>query len=287
LKTPADLMKPKQMIAVALLVSALLGFSAALIGVPRSIEFTGGSMIRIRSENAPDPSAVENLLEESLDADVSVDIVGGGLDVKTQLKLTEGQKSTVRELLSSEFGISSGDVNMDALGANIIAIYFGQAVTALAGAFIAMAVIIMIAFRRRTPVGAILLAVALDMVCVFGLMSIFRVELSLASLAGILMLIGYSVDTNILLSTNLLKRTEGEPRERLATAMRTGLMMTGTTMVPLVALNVLTTAPQLYQLTMVLIFGILADVINTWVLNAGILLERARREKKVKYHVAL
>jgi preprotein translocase subunit SecF len=280
-------MKPERMALVALLVSALLGLSLALAGVPRSIEFTGGSMIRIRGENLPDPQAVESLMERTLGADVWVDLVRGGLDLKTQLELTEDQKTTVKDLLSSEFGIREGSVNIDALGANIIAVYAGQAVIAVAGAFVAMAVIIMITFRRKVPVGAMLLAVGLDMLDVFGLMSIFRVELSLASLAGILMLIGYSVDTNILLTTSLLRRTEGEPLDRLSYAMGTGLMMTGTTMVPLVALNVLTSAPQLYQLTMVLMFGMLSDIMNTWMLNAGILLRYHEKSRKVKYHVAL
>ncbi|MEM2874984.1 MAG: hypothetical protein QW567_03080 [Candidatus Hadarchaeales archaeon] len=286
MKTPASFMKPKQMVAVALIVSISLGTYAALAGIPKSIEFTGGSMIRVRCENAPDPSSVETAIEGLLGADVSVDSVRGGLDIRTQLQLTEEQKTALRELMSSEFNVTGEGVNIDALGANIIAVYAGQAIVAVAGAFVAMGVIILIAFRRRVPVGAMLLAVGLDMACVLGLMGIFGVELSLASLAGMLMLIGYSVDTNILLTTSLLRRTEGETLERLATAMRTGLMMSGTTMVPLIALNVLTTAPQLYQLTMVLIFGILADIMNTWMLNAGILLEHSKKER-VKYHVAL
>lgn len=286
MKTPASFMKPKQMVAVALIVSISLGTYAALAGIPKSIEFTGGSMIRVRCENAPDPSSVETAIEGLLGADVSVDSVRGGLDIRTQLQLTEEQKTALRELMSSEFNVTGEGVNIDALGANIIAVYAGQAIVAVAGAFVAMGVIILIAFRRRVPVGAMLLAVGLDMACVLGLMGIFGVELSLASLAGMLMLIGYSVDTNILLTTSLLRRTEGETLERLATAMRTGLMMSGTTMVPLIALNVLTTAPQLYQLTMVLIFGILADIMNTWMLNAGILLEHSKKDR-VKYHVTL
>ncbi|MEM2874765.1 MAG: hypothetical protein QW567_01905 [Candidatus Hadarchaeales archaeon] len=285
MRYPTDL-SPRRMVLIAVAICLLLGLSAVLIGVPRSIEFTGGTMIRIRSGNDLDASAVESALEGILRKDVSVDLVRGGLDARVQAQLTEDQKSEIRGALSA-FGVDEGEVSIDSLGQNIIAVYAGQAVFAVVGAFIAMAVIIMIAFRRRIPVAAMLLAVGLDMLCVFGLMSIFRVDLSLASMAGILMLIGYSVDTNILLTTSLLRRTEGEPLDRLRSAVRTGLMMSGTTLIPLVALNLLTTAPQLYQLTMVLIFGILADMMNTWLLNSGLLLWHIGRKKEVRYHVAL
>jgi len=101
------------------------------------------------------------------------------------------------------------------------------------------------------------------------------------------MLIGYAVDTNILLTTRVLKRVGGEPREKVVDAMRTGLMMSGSTLIPLFALNLLTTAPQLYQLTAVLIFGIIIDIFNTWFLNSAIIIRHAERQQRKEYHVSI
>jgi preprotein translocase subunit SecF len=118
-------------------------------------------------------------------------------------------------------------------------------------------------------------------------MALFGVRLSLASVAGLLMLIGYAVDTNILLTTHVLKRVSEQPREQVVDAMRTGLMMSGSTLVPLFALNLLTTAPQLYELTAVLIFGITIDIFNTWFLNASIISRYVEKRKGRGYYVGI
>jgi len=54
-------------------------------------------------------------------------------------------------------------------------------------------------------------------------------KLSTAGIAAFLMLIGYSVDTDILLSSHLLKRKEGGMWVRLHSAFKTGIMMSVTT----------------------------------------------------------
>jgi preprotein translocase subunit SecF len=56
--------------------------------------------------------------------------------------------------------------------------------------------------------------------------------------------------------------------------------------VALVAINVLTTAALLFQLSIVLIFGLVGDVINTWFLNVGVLLRSTERQKRREYYVS-
>ena len=96
------------------------------------------------------------------------------------------------------------------------------------------------------------------------------------------MLVGYSVDTDIMLTTRLLKRKEGGLKERSYEAMKTGLTMTLTTMA---ALSVMITLSFMYQivvifdLTVVLFFGLVADIISTWLMNAPILLAYAESKR--------
>jgi len=245
-------------------------------------------LIRVRGlENVPDAGAVEIAVENLLNYNADVNIVENGFDIGTSNVLGENETLLVKSMFSSQFGISENSVTVEPRGATITSIYSEQAVRAMVGAFIAMGVIIFIAFRRRITVGAILLAVGLDLLGVFGCMALFGVELSLASVAGLLMLIGYTVDTNILLTTRVLKRVGGEPKEQVIGAMRTGLMMSGSTLIPLFAISLLTTAPQLYQLTAVLIFGIIIDIFNTWFLNAAIVMRHAERQRRKEYHVSI
>jgi preprotein translocase subunit SecF len=112
-------------------------------------------------------------------------------------------------------------------------------------------------------------------------MNIVGIELSLGTVAALLMLIGYSVDSDILLTTRVLKR-RGTPQENISNAMHTGVTMTTTTLAALVAMYIISTfsyvlSPTFSQITLlsnisiVLIFGLVADMMNTWMLNTSIL----------------
>jgi len=285
---PQRRLNNRQLAAIPLAIIAVLTISMLVLSVPFSTDFRESGLIRVRGlENVPDAGAVEIAVENLLNYNADVDIVENGFDIGTSNVLSENETLLVKSMFLSQFGISENSVNVELRGATITSVYSEQAIRAIVGAFIAMGVIIFITFRHRVTVGAILLAVGLDLLGVFGCMALFGVELSLASIAGLLMLIGYTVDTNILLTTRVLKRVGGEPKEQVIDAMRTGLMMSGSTLIPLFAINILTTAPQLYELTAVLIFGIIIDILNTWFLNAAIIMRHAERQRRKEYHVSI
>lgn len=292
---PVKHMNSRQMIAVSLVLAAILAAAIFVRGVPMSMEFKGGTLIRVRElENSPDAGAIEPRIKEFLGAEVDVKstedrtrLTGKfGLDVETGKVLSDNDKAQLREILSEEFGVV-GSYSAESAGPIITSVYKEQAQWAVIAAVIAMAVLLFTTFRHGLTVGVILLCIGLDMLGVVGCMAAFEVPLSLASVAGMLMLVGYLVDTHILLSVRVLKRLGGEVRERMADAMKTGLMMSGTTLIAVAAINVITITPALYQLTAVLIFGILVGIINTWFLNAGMVLWYAERQKKREYYVSI
>lgn len=287
---PQQRLNNRQLIAIPLVMIAALTLCLVVLGVPLSTDFKRSGLIRVEGlENIPDVGAVEIAVENLLGCDADVDIVENGLHIGTDNELRENspEENLIRKMFLSQFGIPENSVTVESRGATITAIYSEQARNAMIGAFVAMGIIIFIAFRRRITVGAILLVVGLDLLGVFGCMALFGVKLSLASVAGLLMLIGYAVDTNILLTTRVLRRVGGEPREQVVDAMRTGMMMSGSTLIPLLAINLLTTASQLYELTAVLIFGIVIDIFNTWFLNAAIILRYAERQRRKEYYVSV
>ena len=107
-------------------------------------------------------------------------------------------------------------------------------------------------------------------------MSLFGIPLSLASVGALLMLIGYSVDTDILLTTRVLKRREGTINERAIDAMKTGFTMAAAAIGSMVALYLVVVylmpyAQVLGEIAAVLIIGLVADVMVTWLMNLGIL----------------
>lgn len=90
------------------------------------------------------------------------------------------------------------------------------------------------------------------------------------------MLIGYSVDTDILLTTRILKRKEGTVTQRAVEAIKTGLTMAAAAIGSMVALYLVVVfmipaAQTLADIAAVLIIGLTADILATWLMNLGIL----------------
>ena len=85
------------------------------------------------------------------------------------------------------------------------------------------------------------------------------------------MLIGYSVDTDILLSTRVLKRKEGSVLDKTVDAAKTGLMMSLTAIAAVLIALIFTQSSVLKEIMIIIIIGLLADIIYTWIQNAGIL----------------
>jgi preprotein translocase subunit SecF len=154
-----------------------------------------------------------------------------------------------------------------------------MAVIAVAVAFGLMAVVIFIIFRDFVPCIAVITSAFSDIMIAVALMNVFHIELTFGTFAALLMLIGYSVDTDILLTTKVL----GERKyleKKIASCRATGLTMSGAALAAFLVLFVvstfgylvgLATIPVLSSISVVMIFGLLADIMNTWFLNAGLL----------------
>ena len=151
-----------------------------------------------------------------------------------------------------------------------------QVYYALAFAFLFMSITVFIIFRNFIPSIAVIAAALSDIIIAVGGMSLLGIPLSLASVGALLMLIGYSVDTDILLTTRVLKRREGTINERAIDAMKTGFTMAAAAIGSMVALylTVHFLMPYAYvlgEIAAVLIIGLVADVVVTWLMNLGIL----------------
>lgn len=155
-----------------------------------------------------------------------------------------------------------------------------QALYAILLSFAGMAIVVFLIFRTFVPSMAVVISAFADIAFAAAMMDVFGIVLSLGTVAALLMLIGYSVDTDILLTTRLLKR-KGEINDKIKNAMKTGLTMTMTTLVALVVLFVISSGSYfissftridiIRDISVVLIFGLIADIVNTWMTNVGIL----------------
>lgn len=276
---PVKNLSHRQMIVIPLIIAAI--FASAIVvrgGPPLTMDFSGGVLMSIREiDNVPSVAEVEEVLQENLGKEVKVHKTDGGLDIEISLPPEAVSENMIKDILSSEFGIQGEYSIPKEMGSIITDRYKGEAINAVIGAVIAMAVVLFIAIRHFTTVGGILTVIGLDLLGILGGMTILGIPLGLASMAGILLLLGYGVNTNILLTDHVLRRVGGTPRDRAADAMGTGVIMSTTSASAMLALNIITTSPALYQLSAVMVIGILVDMMNTWLLNAGLVTHHAER----------
>jgi len=149
--------------------------------------------------------------------------------------------------------------------------YFAQ--IGLVIAFLGMSVLAFLLFRTFIPSIAIVVSAFSDIVVPLALMTLLGIQLSLGTVAALLMLIGYSVDSDILLNNHVLRRSGGF-YESTHRAMRTGVTMTLTS---IAAMTVMTITSFLFgidllsSIGLVLVFGLVTDLMNTYMLNLSLL----------------
>ncbi len=272
-----------QMIGIPLVILfislLILGWSVYAQGSPveLGVEFTGGTVLTVVSESSYKTVQEEFESQFPETPPFSARDAGGGRVMLQFGPMNEVQQTQLNDYVSSTYGNDIALRQMSAVyGENLQ----HSAVKAVIYAFLGMAVIVFFIFKSPVPSAAVVLSGASDIIIAATLMNLFGIALSLGTVAALLMLIGYSVDSDILLTTRLLKR-RGDTDEKIRTAMKTGLTMTFTTMAAFFVLFVVSTFAGVIssfsridiisEISAVLLFGLVTDLMNTWMLNTGIL----------------
>jgi preprotein translocase subunit SecF len=158
-------------------------------------------------------------------------------------------------------------------GPTLSSSFYAQLMFALLISFILMSFVIFFLFRTFTPSIAVIFAAFADIVMPLALINFLGIKVSAAGIAAFLMLIGYSVDTDILLTSRALKRNNPPLNQRIYGAFKTGILMTGTALAAVLpAFFISSGLPDSFkQIFLILALGLFADIINTWMTNAGII----------------
>ena len=262
---------PLAVLAVALLIIA--GWYVTT-GAPVQLgtEFTGGTELRVQT--ATPASEIPNQFNAEVESISPVQtepntyIVSFGpeadnLAQQAQNNLQPVQGQQKGDIVKSVQGTSAS------FGANTqrLALY------GLGLAFAGMSALVFLMFRSFVPSIAVVLSAFSDIVVPVALMNLLGIELSLGTVAALLMLIGYSVDSDILLNNHVLRRS-GSFYESTYRAMRTGVTMTVTS---LAAMAVMAVVAYIFQIDLlasigvVLVLGLATDLMNTYMLNLSLL----------------
>lgn len=261
----------KPLIAIPVIITLIALVILVTVGLTQGIDLKGGSTVVIQLQKDTSSSELKNIISNAINNDqVEVTSISNG---QATVEIT-GQADLI--VLTNSLGGTGTIISFQSVGALLSAQALNQVYYAIAFAFIFMAITVFIVFRNFVPSMAVILAALSDIIIALGGMAIFGIPLSVASVGAILMLIGYSVDTDILLTTRILKRREGTINERALDAMKTGFTMAAAAIGSMVTLYLVVVflipyASTLGQIASVLIIGLVADVLATWLMNLGIL----------------
>jgi len=263
---------PRQMVVlpVILLIISLviLGYNMGTTGMPvkPGMDFSGGTAITVYTDDSPDAilTALSGYPIISVESGIN-----NGKFIKFGL-MDDATFTSLTTILDERYPNAWQHSRIDATFGQTLQ---KQATIALIFSFIGMTIVVFLAFRTFVPSAAVILSAFADIVMTAAVMGVIGIELSLPTFAALLMLIGYSVDSDILLTMRVLKR-QGKLGEKLSGAFRTGIIMTTTTLAAVAAMGIVAYVigiPVIPAIATVLFIGLIFDIMNTWLTNAGII----------------
>ncbi|WEL20054.1 protein translocase subunit SecF [Candidatus Nanohalococcus occultus] len=278
-------------VALMVLAIGILGFNAATNGefLQKGIDFTGGTEITYSVQGEFTAVQAERAFQDSGRNDVQAvkQISGNNTLLLVSLpppELSEEQAETIL----NDAGIQATAEGFRSISPSVSGAFFQQAQVAFALAFTIMSLVIFVAFKDVVPSLAVIFAALGDVLIAAAGMSILGIPLTLGSLAALLMLIGYSVDTDIVLSTRVLKRNRGSVKSRVWSSIKTGVTMSSGGIAGFILLYFVSSSivgpSELSNIAAVMVMGLLADMPLTWLGNAIVLKKYVNGEVKTPWN---
>jgi preprotein translocase subunit SecF len=239
----------------------------------KDVSLAGGTSITI--DGTVDTSILESKLSEKI-PDVNfrkLTDVASGKNIALIIESSESPDVVKEAIGSLGVNLTEENSSTEFTGPSLSNQFYKQLMIALVISFILMSIVIFSLFKTFTPSIAVVFAAFSNIVVALAILNIFEVKISAAGIAAFLTLIGYSVDTDILLTTRVLKKREGTVNKRIYGAFKTGILMTATALAAILpGLFIVTGLPSSFkQIFLILAIGLSADIINTWIVNAGII----------------
>jgi preprotein translocase subunit SecF len=257
--------------------------SLATQGLNFGIDFSGGVVMEVRTEQTADVSKMRALLETEHTKNASLQSVGAdGRQVMIRLK-PEGDENqnqvahTVRSTLDAGYGAPIEYLRVDYVGPQVGGELIRGSFMALGFAMLAMMMYLWFRFEWQYGVGGIL-ALTHDAILVFGFYSVTQIEFNLTSVAALLTVIGYSINDSVVIYDRVredLRKFKVKPvedvlnlaiNETLARTFLTG----GTVLMALIGL-VLFGGEVLFGFSAAMMFGVVVGTYSSIYVSSTIL----------------
>ena len=259
-------------------------------GLNYGIDFTGGTMIQVDMGKQVAVSDVEKSIEKyNLDPEI---IYSGEnnqeIVIRTMEALNSDERTEVLDTLKADFEITDDDVIAQELfGPSVGKELRNNAILAILLSALCMLIYIRIRFSEWKFGGAALLGVLNDVLLVVAFYAIFHVQVNNPFIAGILTVVGYSINDTIVvfdrIRENLRYSRKGGTEElidrSITPTLGRSLMTSFTTLIVMVPLMILT-GEAVREFTLPLMVGVLAGACSSITICSPLYYEFSNRARK-------
>ena len=250
----------------------------------KDISLTGGTSVTI-NDGTINPTDLKNAiagkLEDANIREISDLISQKQIAVIVETKSDEQQTRTVLENYLG-YKLDGKNSSFEFTGSTLSQNFYKQLLIALLIAFFLMSVVVFLQFKNFIPSIAVIFSAFADIFMTLIVVNLLGMKVSSAGIVAFLMLIGYSIDTDILLTTRTLKRKVGTLNRRILESFKTGITMTLTSLFAVLAalLIVGSFSSILSQIFTIMVIGLSFDILNTWLTNVSIIKWYISKKKK-------
>ena len=279
--------------AISLTAFALAVFFLFSRGLNLSVEFTGGTVIEVAYEQPADLNAIREVIAGLGYAEVPVQNFGTSRDVLMRLPIVEGQTSGQQsEIVMQALRAQNPDVELsrtEFVGPQVGKELATDGLMALAFVILGIMVYLAVRFEWKYAVAAII-ANLHDVVIVLGFFAFFQWEFSLAVLAAVLAVLGYSVNESVVIFDRIRetfkrqrKMTVPEVIDHAITSTMSRTIITHGTTEAMVISMLLFGGPVLHYFALALTIGILFGIYSSIFVATGVAMALGiKREDLIK-----
>lgn len=255
-------------------------FFLATRGLSLSVEFTGGTVMEVAYEQPADLVAVRKVVESLGYAEVPVQNFGTSRDVLLRLPVQAGQSSGQQsEVVLAALKAQNPAVELrrtEFVGPQVGRELVEDGLKALGMVIVGIMIYLAIRFEWKYAVSAII-ANLHDVVIILGFFAFFQWEFSLAVLAAVLAVLGYSVNESVVIFDRIRetfrryrKKTTPEIIDSAITATISRTIIThGSTQIMVLSM-LLFGGPTLHYFALALTIGILFGIYSSVFVAAAI-----------------
>jgi SecD/SecF fusion protein len=277
------------LITIGLLVGGIRGFNYG-------IDFTGGTMMNIDMGKQVASSEIKDVFSE-YDVDTNqMQIVYSGENLETVIiKTRDAIDNSVRTQIIDDFQEQFGIAEEDVLGIELFGPAVGKelqanALKAILFSVIGMLLYIRFRFREWKFGAAAILADMHDILLVVAFYAIFQITVNNPFIAGILTVLGYSINDTIVVFDRVRENLRLMKKETTAEILDTSInqtltrsiMTSTTTVVVMIPLFVLS-GPSIREFVMPLMVGVIVGTMSSIFVSSPLYHDFASMKKKSGY----